>query len=429
VKIFLCAAVLLVCPALAFGQGNPGPFGGLFGRTPQRTGTNYKVFEIRGSSGWQWNDFLSEQPSGNPEPPFSGGAGYAAAAASYDRHTDRLQLRAGSTVEFRNSLEDGTRGTTFDGGLMMNGRLTTRVSTEMAVNYRRSPFYQFYPSSEWMGVGVIVPGVPYELRTMGYDSGDARIGASFQYSKSSTLSASAERSEMRFATSPQHDVSAMEYNGLWSRRLNRSVSVRLGYGHRESRHHTAGDQKLVEEQIDAGVDFTRALTIAPRTTLGFMTHTSIVRRADRETLYRLNGELQLMRQFQRTWKLQVDARRATEVLAGFVEPLFTDSLSLSVSGLLSHRIEFSSLVAGQRGRLAYNREGGPFNMAGASTQLTFALSRRLAVFTQYGFYHHDAPNNTLSVTALGELSRQTLTAGVTTWLPVYVRERTPSDSR
>jgi len=160
-----------------------------------------------------------------------------------------------------------------------------------------------------------------------------------------------------------------------------------------------------------------------------MTHTSIVRRADRETLYRLNGELQLMRQFQRTWKLQLDARRATEVLAGFVEPLFTDSLSLSVSGLLSHRIEFSSLVAGQRGRLAYNREGGPFNMAGASTQLTFALSRRLAVFTQYGFYHHDAPNNTLSVTALGELSRQTLTAGVTTWLPVYVRERTPSDSR
>ena len=428
-KQYLLAAALLLVPGLAFAQVNPGPFGGLFGRAPSREGVDYRVFEIRASGGAQWNDFLTEQPPDQPEPPFAGGLGHATAAMAYFRGSDRLDLQAGSRAEYRDSFEEPTRGTTFDGGMMLTGRLTTRVTTDIAVNYRRSPFYQFYPTYTWIGDGVVIPGVPYDVKTIGYHSGDVRVGGSYQYSKGSTLTASASRGEMWFSSSPINDVTLSTYEGLWTRRLNRSFLLRLGYRHRDTRHHTAAIPNLVEEEIDVGVDFHRALTISPRTTVAFTTHTSIARRPNEDPLYRLNGDFRLTKQFQRTWKLELDARRATEVLAGFGEPLFSDSLAVSMSGLLSHRIEFMTMLSGKRGRFGYEGERGPFTMAGATTSLNIALARRLGVYAQYGFYHHSAPTDAFSITAIGELSRQTFTAGITTWIPVYTRERTPSDSR
>jgi hypothetical protein len=429
VKRLLFSAVLLMVPALSFAQSNPGPFGGLFGRTPPRTGTNSEIFEIRGSGGWQWNDVLSEPRPDQPPPPFAGQVGYTAVSSAYDRQTDRLNLQAGSRAEFRNSFTDRTRGTTYDAGFALNSRLTTRLSAESGVSYRRSPFFQFYPVFAWTGDDVVIPGVPYDVQTVGYHTGEARVGASLQYSKSSSIGATASRSEMWLSTAPKSNVSIASYHGLWSRRINRDFSVRLGYGHREFRHQTATVQKVVEEEIDAGVDFHRALTVAPRTTLGFMTHTSIVRRPNQDTLYRLNGEFQLTRFFQRTWKLQMEGRRATEMLAGFTEPLFTDSLALSVGGLLSRRLQWMTVLSGQHGRFGYDAERAPFTVAGASTHLTVAVSRRLGVFSQYGFYRHDAPTGAFTVAALGDVSRQTFTVGIVTWLPLYVRERTPSDSR
>ena len=429
-KHHLWVAVLLLAPAAAFAQGNPGPFGGLFGRTPHRTGLDYRVFEVRGTGGGQWNDFLSEGTPDKPKPPFAGGVGIAAATMTYDRKADRLDLRAGSTVEYRDSITSGTtRGTTVDGGLVLNSRLTTRVSAQMAVSYRHSPFYQFYPSSAWLGDGVVVPGLPYDVQAIGYHNGETRIGGSFQYSKRSTLTASASRGEAWFPTSKDSNVTLSAYEGLWTRRLTRNFALRLGYTHRETRHRTLALGKLVEEQIDAGIDFHRALTISPRTTVAFTTHTSIVRQPDREPIYRLNGEFALARLFRRTWKLQLDGQRATEVLAGFVQPLLVDSLSLSMSGMLSDRVEFVTMLRGSHGRFGYEGEHGPFTMATSMTEVKIALTRHLGIFSQYGFYHHDAPTEAFSITALGQLSRQTFTAGISAWIPVYTRERTPIDSR
>ena len=109
-KLLLCVAVLLLSPAAAFTQGNPGPFGGLFGRTPNRTGVDYKVFEIRGSGGGQWND-LFDRVAGQPAPPLEGLVNHATAAALFARRSDRLDVRAGTNVEYRQSLtSQRTRG-------------------------------------------------------------------------------------------------------------------------------------------------------------------------------------------------------------------------------------------------------------------------------------------------------------------------------
>jgi hypothetical protein len=430
VKPHLRAAVLVcLLPAAASAQGT-GPFGGLFGRTPHRTGLDYEVFEIRGLAGGQWNDYLFDQTPDQPEPPFSGMVSHAAAIVDYDRQSDRFDLRAGSTVEYRNSLTSADfRGTTVDSGVVLNSRLTTRVSAELSANYRRSPFYQFFPEFAWLGEGVAVVGSPYDIKAIGYHIGEARVGGSYQYSKSSTLAASASRGETWFPTAPYNDVTLSDYEGSWTRRLNRDFALRLGYSRREIRHHTVALGNLVEEQINVGVDFHRALTMSPRTTVSFTSHTSVVRQADGKPHYRLNGEFLLTRRFNRTWKLQLDAERATEIVAGVVQPLLADSLSLSMSGQFSNRVEFMTVLRGSHGRFGYEGEQGPFTMAGSLTHVSMGLTRYFGIYGQYGLYHHNAPTAPFSIHTISELSRQTLSFGVTTWLPVHTRERMPIDSR
>ena len=425
----LCVAFVLLLPAAALAQATTGPFGGLFGRTPHRTGLDVKVFEIRGSSGLEWNDFLSTRDD-EPDPPFAGAVGIASAGMHFDRRSDRLDLRAGSTLEYRNSFAAvSTRGTTFDGGFVLNGRPTTRVSTELSANYRHSPFYNFFPRFSWLNEGVAVSGLPYDVSAISSHMGQARIGASYQYSKSSSLSGSAMRGETRFPTSPFNNVTFSDYEGSWNRRLNRDFSLRLGYGYRESDYHADALGDLIEEQINIGVDFNRALTVSPRTTIAFTTHTSMQRRTGGERRFRVNGEFLLTRRFQRTWRLQLDAQRSTEIIPGFVEPLLADSLSVAVSGQFSKRIEFLTALRGSHGRFGYEGESGPFTIAGSVTQLNMAVTRHFGIYSQYGLYYHDTAKHLFAPTTLGEMSRQTVSVGITTWIPVYTRERIPIDSR
>jgi hypothetical protein len=216
--------------------------------------------------------------------------------------------------------------------------------------------------------------------------------------------------------------------GMWSRRLNRDFALRFGYGRHAIRHHTLAGE-FVEEQIEAGVDFNRALTISPRTRVAFTTRTSILRQPHRGARFRLNGDFLLARRFQRTWKLQFDANRSTDFLPGFVEPFLVDSIGLSMSGLFAARVEFVTVLRGSRGDYGYAGDLGRFARAGSTTQVNIAVTRHLGFYGQYGFYHHATPIGASSIAPLGDLSRQTFTAGISTWVPVFVRERIPIDSR
>jgi hypothetical protein len=429
-RFSLAAILLLLIPAATFAQGNPGPFGGLFGRTPQRNGVDYRIFELRGSAGWQWTDTVVDEPNTRPQLPFEGAVATSAASATFERRSNRFNFQLGSNVNYQHSLtSQQTRATTVDGGVLASGRITTRLSTEISANYHQSPYYQFYPTFMWQNQGIALPGLPYDVGATGYRVAEARIGGSFQYSKTGTLSASTSRSETWFPTHPASDTTELRYEGLWTRRLNRDFALRLGYGRYQVQHRTSALDEYVQEEIEAGIDFSKAFTLVPRTTLAITTQTSIIRQPDHDPHYRLNGEFRLTRRFQRTWRLEFIGIRSSEFLPGFVEPLLADSLSLVMSGMVSRRIEFATSLDGRRGAFGYNAERGDFLMGGSTTNLNIGITRHVGIYGRYGFYRHDAPADVLSLPAIGTLSRQTISAGITTWLPVFVRERTPSDSR
>lgn len=410
--------------SLASAQGDPGPFGGLFGRTPNRSGVNYKVFEIRGSGGAQWGDSVFEDSLDLGGLSSAGAGGNAAVGASFARRSDRFNLQAGSNVDYSQSLTSPIiGGTSADGGLRLAGDLSTRVSAGADLNYRYSPYFQYHPSFVWLNNGLVVPGLPFVATAINNHAAQAGVNSNFKYSKSSTLSVGASFDETWFPDRPDSNVASTSVHGTWLRRLNRDLGLRLGYGRTWVHQELATSARMIHEEIDAGVDFNKMLSLSQRTTMGFSTSMSVLRPTGGTPRYRLNGNVGLSRLFGRTWSASFNATRSTEFVAGLVEPLFADSLGLSVSGMLASRVEWGTSVTGSRGEVGFDAAYGTFTTAGASTHLNFAVMRYLGVYGQYGFYHHNVPAGASSLPTVARFSRQSVSVGVSTWIPVFTRER------
>lgn len=420
---FFLVALLLFPASLASAQGDPGPFGGLFGRTPNRSGVNSTVFDVRGSGGVQWGDSVFEDT--NLPGQTAGAGGNAAAGASFARNTDRFNMQAGTNVDYSQTLTGPiVGGTSADGGLRLSGRLTTRWTADAGVNYRYSPYFQYHPSFVWLDSGLVVPGLPYVATAVDNHSVQSTASTSFQYGKSSTLSASASRNTTWFPGRPDSDITSTGFHGTWLRRLTRDLGLRLGYGRTRVHQQLSTSPTMIHEEIDCGIDFNKALSLSQRTTMAFSTAMSVLRPTGGEARYRLNGSVVLSRLFGRTWSASFNANRGTEFVPGLVEPVFSDSLGLSVGGLLARRVEWTTSLNGTRGEVGFDKAYGTFVAAGASTNVNFALTRHLGVYAQYGLYHHRVPPRASSIPTVARFSRQSASVGISMWIPVYARERT-----
>ena len=69
----------------------------------------------------------------------------------------------------------------------------------------------------------------------------------------------------------------------------------------------------------------------------------------------------------------------------------------------------------------------PFVIAQFSSRLNFALTQRLGVFAQYAVYYHTLPATQTHFAMFGNVSRQAVTVGLNTWVPIINRMRVPRD--
>jgi hypothetical protein len=430
VIIRCCVAALLLLPAAAFAQGDPGPFGGLFGRTPERAGRNYTLFEIRTSTSGQLDDQMLD-PDGGIEDELGVIAG-ATVGAAFEHGSDRVQSRLRTSGTYQEFLQDRpVGGTSVETSGTLSWRVGTRLSIDASAAHLYSPFFQFQPT--FFGgpayLGVPVPAAPYVASLIASHSVDGKAGFTSYYSKHSTLSASFARRQTRFDRLPDQNFVMNGGEALWTRRVSRDVRLRLGYGREQIRQESRAGVEFVHETLEAGVDFARALSLSRRTTIAFDSQTSIIRRPGLGRQFRLNGGASLARWFGRSWMAGIHVKRATEFMPGFVEPMFSDTAGLSLMGLLSSRSELVLMLNGGRGEFGTDASLGKFVTANATTQVNFAVTRKFGFFAQHAFYHFEIPPGVSPVTSLDQLSRQTFTVGATAWIPLLNRERTPRDPR
>jgi hypothetical protein len=430
-------AVLLLLPTAAFAQGNPGPFGGLFGRTPERVGKEYRLFEMRTAATGGFDDAVNDRRFAVEDRTPSHGMATGSVGALFAQRTSRLSLRAGSNATYLQYLQTPyAGGTTVDSSARLSYQVATRLNVDATAAHLYSPYFQFYPQFfSFTAEGAVVPPTsPYVATAVENQSYAVAGGVSSAYSKRSTVGASFERREARFKNRADFDQAINGMRGYWSHQLHRDWQARLGYG-RERVRLRPGDEHIYET-IDAGINYSRPLTARQRTS--FSTHTEIAKLWTPEIgrQYRLNGGVTVTRWMARTWLLQAHAERATNFLPGFVAPIRADNAGASLSGMVSRRAELILRLDAGRGRVERGRDlsgvdpdAGRLLMGASIAQFSVALSRRISLFAQHAFFYYELPPAASPVAPVPYLNRQVITIGLTTWIPIYLRERSPSDTR
>jgi hypothetical protein len=125
-------------------------------------------------------------------------------------------------------------------------------------------------------------------------------------------------------------------------KLTRNASLKAGYSRREATFEGLVRLPSVTEHINVGIDYHKALSITRTTQLRFGSGSAIAQ--DNRGRRRLEaiGSASLVHQFKRTWAAQSEYRRDVGYIEGFSQPVFSDSVSAGVGGLVSRRVEFSA---------------------------------------------------------------------------------------
>lgn len=425
-------AVALGLPAAAAAQSQDGPFAGLFGRTPPRTGQEVTRVEGRGSLGGQYDGTLADGGAqSDSNEPLDGALAGATTGVAFERRRDRLNLRgkAGATYqEFLGAERFGAP--TYDGSVTMAAKVATRFTIDASASGIRSPFFQFSPAVPDMAAATVVPvpGDRFTTRAMRNDAFEGTVGITNQFTRRSSVAATLTRRETRFLEHSENNYSGWGGRGDFRRRVSRNATVRFSYGREEARQRLLGSGIYVHEVIDAGVDLDRQIALARRTSLGFYTQTSMLREKDGPRRYRLNGGVSLGRDFRRTWNMSLLVNRDTEFHPGFVAPLFSSGAALAVGGLLAPRAEWTANLVARRGQIGFDGTN-PYTAYSGTTRLSAGITKHTGLYCQYTYYRYELPPDATIVDMLPRFGRQQLSVGVTLWMPIYTHVRAPRDPR
>jgi hypothetical protein len=415
-------ACVLMLPAIAGAQERRNPFAELFSRLPEReANSEFTWLDLRTQTGVQWADFIEQDFSQEGDMP-PGLAGSTDATLSV-RHVGRRLEGQGHArytyKEFRQERAFGAPG--YDGSGLVTFKASNRLRFDAGGLVARSPFFHLMNPAPLDFGEPTLAGDPFVALLVDNDTLEGHGGLPAQYSKRSSVVVSGRWRETRFKNRTDDNFAMRGFRGEWRRRMTRDLGVHAGYARDEHRQRRLGDSRFMNELFDIGIDYSKALPIARRTTLALLTETSAVRENGGKRQFRVNGTLELQHGFMRTWRVSAGAFRATEFIPGIAEPVFSDRLRAGVSGFLSRRLIFRANADGTQAQIGFN-DPGKFQMYAADARLTFAITRRVGLFGQYAYYHYQLPPRVDAIAQLPKLSRQTYVVGLETWFRLLDRD-------
>ena len=206
--------------------------------------------------------------------------------------------------------------------------------------------------------------------------------------------------------------------------VSTGLNLRMGYGYSMAYY---GDRQFEGHVIDAGVDYNRALSFSRRTTLSFGTGSTASRRARTDSLrFRLNGSARLNHELGRTWNTTIAYARGLVFLETWPEPVFSDSATAGLGGLISRRVTAQVSARWLRGRGYFSVDGNQLESYGGGAMVSVAITRYISTGVNYFYYVHDfADRVSLAPGFPTNLERQSVRAYVSMWVPLYQSSRRP----
>jgi hypothetical protein len=215
--------------------------------------------------------------------------------------------------------------------------------------------------------------------------------------------------------------------GNISHSISRGLSVHGGYRYGKSRFE--GREWVPVHTIDAGVNYHRALSFSRRTTLTFATGSTALQTRQRFHFI-ATGSVTLNHEIGRSWGAWVTYARRLLINEAWDEPLLSNGLSAGFGGLISRRLQFTSVARASLGRSVDDGPGRDYDAYTAHAALNYAISRFASAGVTYAYYFHDYGF------ALGlppgfanHVDRQSVRARISVWAPLFYRARRTDASR
>ena len=293
-----------------------------------------------------------------------------------------------------------------------------KIGIDVSGGATYSPFYQLAPFLDGGAAFASPLTSSFDLATVKQKnvSLDGSVGITDNISRRSSITASVNARETLLLDSSTDDVHMWGAGASFQHRITRALGFHLGYGQSEVRYEYANAAPVEGQTIDAGLDYGGSLAFSRRTTFSFGASTSALR-LNGETHYLVNGSATLTRGFGRSWTTSIGYTRGVNYVPGFREPVQADSVNAMLGGQLVRRLRWSSGAGYSRGSIGF-AGAGTLNTFNATSNLNFAMTRGLGVYTQYAYYRYEAPVGSNDLTQLPVFARQAVSAGFSIWVPI-----------
>lgn len=414
---------VLVCAASAFAQGEEGqstqpepvrrPYRGLFGaesENPNRT----ESLDLTASVFGGYDDNLTADATGgtaiDSRFQVSGYRVGMGANLSYSKQWERASFSAmgGSAFGYYPDVEDSfeVRDSfigSYSGGLGFSAPLGERTTLRASQTAGYSPAYTLgvFPllPGDIGDVQVPSPGLEQAIYTREGYTFSTNAELSRDLSSRSALAVFYDRRTSDFRQQ-SYDLRDQRMGFRVTQRVRKDLGVRLGYAYRAGQYNfQAAGEPVRTHEIDVGIDYNRTFSFSRRTTLTFGTGSAIVVASDPEqgsstgyvsgTHYRLLANATLNHEMGRSWNARLAYYRGVQYVAGFTQPLLSDSVTADVSGLISRRVEANVITSYSNGAAGFGAADNGYATYAGAAGLRVAITESLAAFAQYIFQHYD----------------------------------------
>lgn len=406
--------------------------GGLYGdtRSEASTGNRFNV-TFAASEAYESEvpaEFIGRLPQSSPQ---SGGfSTMFTATGDYANEGRRTEL-AGNFQSTLRYYQEVSEIASVSHSAAIRGRYELSRSSRLAFNqtaaYSPSYLYQLFPGIAPPDLGDAIATAP-EMRVDQTDSYSFGTTASFD-AGSVTRNHFRASAEYRYTDyqrliSSRTDLSMYTGRVEYTRGFGRRANLSTGYEYRTG---DFGFGPAVEQRINIGGEYSKALATSRRATFRFELSPSTLSIADTALItevtgrvYRLQGSGSVEYQFHRTWQVGASYRRSVEYVPLLIAPVFADAARVELSGLMTRRLDISASAALANGESVLTRSTGQLDTYTGTSRLRFALSRSLALYTEYLYYFYDLRGQARLAPGLApSVEQHSVRAGVTVWLPVF----------
>ena len=440
IRVFAALMVASAVAGQASAQRVTGPFARLFGAGTH--GTETQLLEFRGVFGAAYDknptgsDALFNRFGGDPRINGLGAAGNA--GLNYERQSNRVNLTLFGDTRLRTAHPQAPLGVqadtanlivgAYDLGGLTSAHLRSNVTLDATGSVTYEPFFQFTPQ------GAAAAPLDAPLSNLQFDVFSRRnrtvmssLGTTYQYARHSSLSGSLSWRSTRFPELSDADLDSWSGRAAFLRHVTRSWSVGLDAARDDVSYRLGLVPRAVNDSFS--VSATYGSLGSPERRLSFAASArAMVPQLGDQRKVRFGGDVRVARGFGRTWSALLGYSRSTDFAVGIPAPLFSDSASLSVNGLIGLRAQLSSAIGASRGQVGFSAQK-PFTTYYSSSKLTVGMTRQLAGYGQYEYYNYQFPAEIAAIEGVPQLSRHRISAGITLWIPLATELKVPLDPR